>query len=109
MAGPCDHGGMHLYLPDDAADVARDTVALVRAVLRGDEDGQAAILAHADLRGLVHLLATMAAAYFAACARGGVADPDAAPEPLTEAELQAAEAILIAGLEGPDDELGPGP
>ena len=107
MAGPCGCGGIGCILPE-GSDGARDAVALVRAVLRADEEGQAAILAHADLRDVVHMLAAMVAACFAAAARGG-ADPDAAPGPLTEAELQAAEAMLITGIEGPDDDLGPGP
>jgi len=102
MAGPCDHGGIHIELPP-GGDTPRDVLALIRAILRGDDEGQAAILANADLSSVVHMLAALTAAWLSAAARGET-DPDAPPRALTEQELQAAEAILITMIEGP----GPG-
>lgn len=102
MAGPCGHGGIHGSLPD-GADSARDATALILAILRGDEEGQQAILGNADLQSLVHLLASIAAAMIAGAAG---ADPDAPPGALTTGELHAVEAILVTGITGPDDELG---
>jgi hypothetical protein len=104
--GPGDHGGIGGWLTDPE-ETTRDATGLVRAVLRGDDEGQDAILANADLRSLAQLLAATVAAMLTASVRGGQEDPDTAPGPLTEEELQAAEAILATGIEGPGDELGP--
>lgn len=105
MAGPTDDGGMRLNLPD-GEDTARDMIGLIIATLRGDEQGQAAILANTDVDSLVRMLATTLAAILA----GGVrADPDAPPSALTDEQLHAIEAILVTGITGPGDEdvLGP--
>jgi hypothetical protein len=100
MTGPCEHGGIHIHGPDD--DSVRDMLALVRAILRDDSEGQQAVLAHADLRGLAHVLGGTLAALLLASARQGETDPDTAPEAATEHQLTIAEAILTAGLDGPD-------
>ena len=108
MAGPCDHGGIHLNLGDDdqAGDALRDMHALIRAILQGDEDGQDVILANAHLRNLAQLLASTVTGCLIAVACGGEADIDAPPTALTDDQLHAVEAFLATAWEGgPDDEL----
>jgi hypothetical protein len=104
MAGPSDDGGIGIDIPG-GADAVRDMHALIRAILRGDDEGQAAILAGASLPGLARLLAATIAALLTAiiCSE---ADPDAPPSALTGEQLLAAESILLAGVTGPDDDPG---
>ena len=106
MSGPCDHGGIHMHLPD--GDSVRDVVGLILATLRGDSEGRAAIRGNCNTESVDEFLEGMVAAMLIAAVRHGQ-DPDAPPGPLTERELQAAEAILITGIEGPDDNLSQWP
>jgi hypothetical protein len=105
MAGPDDRGGFQVSLPDE--DAVRDTIALVRAILWDDAEGQEAILANADLRHLAAVLATALAACYIASVRHAL-DPTPPPPPLTEQQRHAALAILIAGVTGPDDDNSTG-
>jgi hypothetical protein len=105
MAGPDGHGGINVNLPG-GRDVARDFIALVLAVIRGDEEAQKVIRDNADRDGLLSLsMAALASAltYLA----GG--DPDAPPSALTGEQLQAIEEALITGIRELADDPGPGP
>jgi len=105
MDGPCDHGGIRMHLPD-GGDAMRDMTGLVLAVLRGDDDGRMAILGNCDQESVLMLAAGVLAAMLMAAVRGE-SDPDAPPSALTAEQLDAAEAILITGIESPDDNPGP--
>lgn len=108
MAGPDDQGGFQLSLPPGDQAI-HDMRLLVAAILSGDEERQDAILAaSADLERLALTLATTLAACLSASVRHGKIDPDAPAPMLTDEELFDALAILVVGITGPDDDLGPG-